>query len=52
MVMERVRPAVVARESVARTVNENVPRVVGVPPITPRESCRPGGSVPETSVHA
>ena len=51
-VMENVRSAKAPRVSVARTTNENVPRVVGVPVIRPglAESCKPGGSWPERSV--
>ncbi len=52
-VMENVRSANAPRVSVARTTNENVPRVVGVPVIRPglAVSRRPGGSWPERSVH-
>jgi hypothetical protein len=52
-VMENILSANAPRVSVARTTNENVPRVVGVPVIRPglAESCKPGGSCPERSVH-
>lgn len=52
-VMENVHSAKAPRVSVARITNENVPRVVGVPVIRPglAESCKPGGSWPERSVH-
>ena len=52
-VMEKVLSANAPRLSVARTTNENVPRVVGVLVICPglAESRNPGGSYPERSVH-
>jgi hypothetical protein len=52
-VMENVRSANAPRVSVARTTNENVPRVVGVPVIRPglAVSRKPGGICPERSVH-
>jgi hypothetical protein len=51
--MENVRSAKAPRVPVARTTNENVPRVVGVPMIRPglAEGRRPGGSWPERRVH-
>jgi hypothetical protein len=53
IVIENVRSAVAPRESVTRTVNVNVPAVVGVPVIRPglSVSSSPGGSSPSTSVH-
>ena len=52
-VIENVRSANAPRESVARTTNENVPRVVGVPVIRPglAVSCKPGGIWPDRNVH-
>src|SRR5215213_6556962 len=52
-VMENILSANAPRVSVARTTNENVPRVVGVPVIRPglAVSRKPGGSWPERSVH-
>ena len=52
-VMENVRSANAPRVSVARTTNENFPRVVGVPVILPglAVSRKPGGICPERSVH-
>ena len=51
-VMENVRSAKAPRVSVARTVKENAPRVVGVPVIRPGLACRrrPGGRAPARSV--
>ena len=51
--MENVRSAKAPRVSVARTTNENVPRVVGVPVIRPglAESRSPVGSWSERRVH-
>jgi hypothetical protein len=50
--MDRVRSAVVPRESVTAKVNENAPRNVDVPAIEPLDVRRsPSGSVPERSAH-
>jgi hypothetical protein len=51
MVIENVRSAVAPRSSVTRTVNENVPAVVGVPVMRPglSERLSPGGNWPATS---
>lgn len=51
-VMDSARSVVVPRESVAATVNENVPLVVVVPAIEPFEvRSSPSGRVPARSAH-